>query len=217
MYLPKHFAEPRIEVMHELICAHPLASLVTHSPNGLDANHIPLQLVTGSSPFGTLQGHVARANPLWKDVDRQLEVLAIFQGPERYISPSWYTTKIETGKAVPTWNYAVVHAHGTLRTIDDAAWVRTHLKALTAHHEAALPSPWAISDAPADYIEKMIAAIVGIEIVITRLSGKWKTSQNQPLNNQLSVIEALVKNGTDASTKMAALIAEHTQKLQQPD
>lgn len=206
MYLPKHFAEPRVEVMHELMRAHPLATLVTLSSDGLDANHIPLQLVAGHSPFGTLQGHVARANPAWRDFDTDTEVLAIFQGPEGYISPSWYATKKETGKAVPTWNYAVVHARGALRVIDDASWVRAQIEALTTRNEAQLPHPWAVSDAPADYVEKLIAAVVGIEIVITRLTGKWKTSQNQPAENQAGVIAALRSHGHDNSTAMADLI-----------
>jgi transcriptional regulator len=203
MYLPKHFAEPRVEVMHELMRAHPLATLVTVTSNGLDANHIPLQLVADATPFGTLQGHVARANPLWQTFDKDVEVLVIFQGPDAYISPSWYATKKETGKAVPTWNYAVVHAHGMLRTIDDATWLRTQIEALTTRNEAALPHPWALTDAPDDYVEKMIAAVVGIEIEITRLSGKWKVSQNQPMENQAGILEALRSN---SNTAMADLV-----------
>lgn len=206
MYLPQHFAEPRIDVMHTLMRANPLATLVTLSSAGLDANHIPLQLVAGSSPFGTLQGHVARANPLWRDFDEKVEVLCVFQGPDGYISPSWYATKKEHGKAVPTWNYAVVHAHGKLRIIDDAGWLRAQIEALTTQHEAALPQPWAVGDAPADYTEKMIAAVVGIEITITRLAGKWKVSQNQPAENQTGVIEALRHNGRAESAAMADLV-----------
>lgn len=215
MYLPKHFAEPRIEVMHELMRAQPLATLVTLTSYGLDANHIPLQLVADASPFGTLQGHVARANPLWQDFDQSVEVLVIFRGPDSYISPSWYATKKETGKAVPTWNYAVVHAHGTLRVIDDAAWLRAQIEALTTHNEASLPQPWAVSDAPPDYIEKMISALVGIEIVITRLTGKWKTSQNQPAENQAGVMEALRADGRDSSAAMADLLAAHAKTANQ--
>jgi transcriptional regulator len=203
MYLPKHFAEPRIEVMHELMRAYPLATLVTFSSSGLDANHIPLQLVADATPFGTLQGHVARANPLWQDFDKNVEVLVIFQGPDAYISPSWYATKKETGKAVPTWNYAVAHAYGTLRIIDDASWLRAQIETLTTHNEAPLPHPWAVTDAPGDYIEKMIAAVVGIEIEITRLNGKWKVSQNQPAENQAGVVEALRDDG---NTAMADLV-----------
>lgn len=206
MYLPPHFAEPRVEVMHALMRASPLATLVTLSSTGLDANHIPLQLVAGSSPFGTLQGHVARANPLWQDFAENVEVLAVFQGADGYISPSWYATKKEHGKAVPTWNYAVVHAHGTLRIIDDTDWLRAQIEALTTQHEAALPHPWAVSDAPADYTQKLLAAVVGIEITITRLSGKWKVSQNQPVENQTGVIEALRCSGRAESTAMADLV-----------
>jgi transcriptional regulator len=205
MYLPKHFAEPRIEVMHELMRAYPLATLVTFSSSGLDANHIPLQLVADATPFGTLQGHVARANPLWKNAGEGGEagdVLLIFQGPDAYISPSWYPSKKETGKAVPTWNYAVVHAHGTLRVIDDAGWVRAQIETLTTQHEAALPHPWQVSDAPQDYVEKMVSAIVGIEIIITRLTGKWKVSQNQPAENQAGVVEALRNSGNNAMTEL---------------
>jgi len=172
MYLPKQFEEPRIEVMHELIRARPLATLVTLSVNGLDANHIPLHLADISSPFGTLRGHVALSNPMWHDLAKDIEVLAVFQDANAYISPSWYATKKETGKVVPTWNYAVVHAYGPLRVIDDASWVRTQLEALTAHNEAVFPEPWVVADAPHDFTEQLIENIVGIEIVISRLSGK---------------------------------------------
>ena len=217
MYLPKQFEESRVDVMHELMRTHSLATLITLAANGLVANHIPLQCVSGSSSLGTLQGHIARANPLWKDFDDNLEVLAIFQGANSYISPSWYVTKQETGKVVPTWNYAVVHAHGTLRIIDDANWLRTQIESLTKQNEAALPQPWSIADAPRDYIDKMISAIVGIEILITRLSGKWKVSQNQPSENQASVIEALRRNGDDGSTTMADLIEANARSSGKPD
>ena len=208
MYLPKHFAEPRIEVMHELMRVHPLATLITLSSTGLNANHIPLQLVAKASSFGTLQGHVARANPLWQDFDRDVETLAVFQGPDAYISPSWYATKKETGKTVPTWNYATVHAHGVLRVIDDATWVRAQIDALTTHNEAHLPHPWAVSDAPRDYVENMIAAVVGIEIVITRLAGKWKVSQNQPAKNQAGIVEALRSSGNNAMANLVEVRAK---------
>lgn len=207
MYTPKHFEEPRIEVMHELMRARPLATLVTLTSNGLNANHIPLHLADAPAPFGTLRGHVARANPLWRDFAKDVEVLAIFHGPDCYITPSWYATKQETGKIVPTWNYAVVHAYGTLRVIDDASWVRAQLEALTDHNEASFAQPWSVSDAPHEYTEKLIKAIVGFEIVITRLSGKWKVSQNQPAKNQASVIEELRNSGLHDAAEMAALVA----------
>jgi transcriptional regulator len=206
MYIPKHFDEPRIEVLHELIRARPLSTLVTLSSHGLNANHVPMLLSAEAGPFGTLHGHVARANPVWQDFSKEVEVLAIFHGPEAYITPSWYATKAETGKVVPTWNYAVAHAYGTLRIIDDASWLPAHLAALTAHNEAAFPAPWQLSDAPQDYTEKLMGAIVGIEIVITRLSGKWKVSQNQPAQNQETVIAGLRGQADGESQAMAALV-----------
>jgi len=209
MYTPKHFEEPRIAVMHELIRAHPLATLVTLTSGGLEANHIPMHLADEPAPLGTLRGHVARANPLWRDFAKDVEVLAIFHGPDSYITPSWYATKKETGKVVPTWNYAVVHAAGTLRVIDDATWVRAQLEALTAHNEAGFARPWAVSDAPHEYTDKLLEAIVGFEIAITRLTGKWKVSQNQPAQNQASVIEGLGSSGHRDAAQMAELVKAH--------
>jgi transcriptional regulator len=202
MYIPKHFAEDDVAEMHALMRANPLATLVSHGPAGLNANHIPLLLVDGN-----LQGHVARANPLWKAGNVAGEVLVVFQGDDSYISPSGYATKAEHGKVVPTWNYAAVHAYGELRVIDDPHWVFAQISALTAANEAALPQPWAVSDAPADYIDKMLGAIVGIEITITRLLGKWKVSQNQPAENRASLIAALEKAGDP----MAGLIQARQQ------
>jgi transcriptional regulator len=202
MYIPKHFAEDDVAEMHALMRTNPLATLVSHGAAGLNANHIPLLLVDGK-----LQGHVARANPLWKAGNVAGEVLVIFQGDDSYISPSGYATKAEHGKVVPTWNYAAVHAYGELRVIDDPHWIFAQISALTAANEAALPQPWAVTDAPADYIEKMLGAIVGIEISITRLLGKWKVSQNQPAVNQASLIAALEKAGDP----MAGLIRARQQ------
>jgi transcriptional regulator len=206
MYIPKHFDEPRVDVLHELIRTRPLSTLVTLSSGGLNANHIPLLLSADPSPLGTLRGHVARANPLWQDIAKDVEVLAIFHGPDAYITPSWYATKAETGKVVPTWNYAVAHAYGRLREIDDASWLRSHLEALTAHNEAKFSQPWRLADAPHDFTEKLIGAIVGIEIVISRLSGKWKLSQNQPPQNQAGVIDGLRAGGSDESLQIATLV-----------
>jgi transcriptional regulator len=190
MYLPKHFAEDDVAEMHALMRANPLATLVSHGPDGLNANHIPL-LLTDAEPHGKLQGHVARANPLWKEDSVTGEVLVVFHGDESYISPSGYATKAEHGKVVPTWNYVAVHAYGELRVIDDPDWILAQVSALTATNEATLPQPWAVTDAPADYIGKLLGAIVGIEITVTRLLGKWKVSQNQPPANQASLIRAL--------------------------
>ncbi len=206
MYIPKSFEELRIDVMHELIHAYPLATLVTHSVNGLNANHIPLLLSDLPTPNGTLQGHIARANPLMHEITNGIDALAIFHGPEAYITPSWYATKKETGKVVPTWNYAVVHAYGFLRIVDNASWLRTQLETLTKHNEASFAEPWAISDAPSEYIDKIMTAIVGIEMSITKLLGKWKVSQNQPRENQISVISGLKTSAPPKSKAMADLV-----------
>lgn len=210
MYIPRHFEAPNVEVMHEVIRASPLATLVTLSADGLNANHIPLHLTTSPAPWGTLQGHVARANPVLRDFEAKSEVLAVFHGPQCYITPSWYATKADTGKVVPTWNYVVVHAHGQVRVMDDAAWLRAQLEALTNHNEAAFPKPWAVADAPEDFTEKLIGNIVGFEVVITRLSGKWKVSQNQPQQNRASVIEGLNASAQPGSASMAELVAMAT-------
>ena len=192
--------------MHELVRAYPLATLVNHSSSGLNANHIPLHLSESPAPYGTLQGHIARANPLFDEIAGGIETLAIFHGPNSYITPSWYATKKETGKVVPTWNYVVVHAYGVLRVVDNASWLRAQLDALTDHNEGSFPKPWAVSDAPADHIERIMAAIVGVEMVITKLFGKWKVSQNQPTQNQASVISGLKADGLAESEAMAALV-----------
>ena len=210
MYIPKHFDASDTATLHALMQAQPLATLITLASSGLDANHLPLHLSTTLGPLGTLRGHVARANPLWKEPAQELDVLAVFHGVQAYVSPNWYPTKAEHGKAVPTWNYAVVHAHGRLKVVEDATWLRAHLDALTAHNEATQPQPWKPSDAPADYLEKMMAAIVGIEINITRLSGKFKLSQNQPSPNQTGVIEGLRATGLAPSIAMAAQVEQVT-------
>ena len=206
MYIPPQFEQPNIEVMHELIRNRPLATLITLGSEGINANHIPFHLSLTPEPFGVLRGHVARSNPIWSDLASNIDTLAIFHGPEAYISPSWYATKQEAGKVVPTWNYTVVHAYGSLRIIDDAVWVRAQLEALTNHNEAVFSEPWAVSDAPVDFTEKLIEALVGIEMVITRLSGKWKVSQNQPPQNQRSVIQGLKASGQADAMTMAALV-----------
>ncbi|TRZ96856.1 MAG: FMN-binding negative transcriptional regulator [Rhodocyclaceae bacterium] len=206
MYLPTHFEETRIEVLHALMREHPFATLVTHGADGLAANHLPLHLAAETGPFGALQGHVARANSLWQQ-SADTEVLVIFHGPQAYVTPSWYETKREHGKAVPTWNYVVVHAHGRMRVYDDPAWLRQQLETLVASHEAGFAEPWQIADAPPDYIDKMLTAIVGIEIVITDLKGKWKISQNQPPANRAGVAAGLRQQGTADTLQMAELVA----------
>ena len=174
MYIPAKYGEDRISVMHGLIASHPLGMVVTHGPDGLSADHIPFEVSapTGDAPFGILRAHVARANPLWRRDG--VQVLAAFQGATRYVSPSEFEEKALTGRVVPTWDYAVVHAHGTLRAVDDPVWLAALLERLTRRHEAGQAAPWAVSDAPRDYIDKLMAAIVGIEIRIERMEGKWK-------------------------------------------
>jgi transcriptional regulator len=206
MYVPEQFEEPRVGVMHELIRAQPLATLVTLSAGGLNANHIPFHLLESPAPFGTLRGHVARANPIHSDLRKDVEALAIFHGPDAYVSPSWYATKKESGKVVPTWNYVVVHAYGFVKVTDDTSWLRAQLEALTTQNEASLPQPWSISDAPGEYIEKLMGAIVGLEMVITRLVGKWKVSQNHPENNRAGVVAGLNAVDSPNTLAMAALI-----------
>ena len=212
MYIPKPFEEPRVDVMHELIRANPLATLVTQAADGLNANHIPFHLADIPAPFGALRGHVARANPILGDLEKNKEVLAIFHGPEAYITPSWYATKQETGKVVPTWNYAVVHAYGCLRVVEDETWLRAQLEALTNDNEAAFSAPWAVSDAPYEFTQKLLASIVGVEMVITRLSGKWKVSQNQPSQNQASVMLGLKNSDFPDAAAMLDLVEAAAKK-----
>lgn len=198
--------------MHELIRAQPLATLVTLSSSGLTANHIPLHLCPSPPPFGVLHGHVARANPILNDLPSDIESLAIFHGPQAYITPSWYATQKETGKVVPTWNYAVVHAYGFLRLVDNPVWLRAHLDGLTLHNEASFSDPWAVSDAPQEYIEKIMAHIIGIELVITKLWGKWKVSQNQSSQNQAGVVAGLRTSDLPGALGMAELIEVRAKK-----
>ncbi|MCK9189302.1 FMN-binding negative transcriptional regulator [Acidithiobacillus sp.] len=206
MYCPDPFAETRPEILRALIQRYPLATLVSVGANGLEANHIPLYLAPDEGPQPVLQGHVARANPLWREVSPDNEVLVIFQGPQHYISPSWYATKAETGKVVPTWNYAVVHAYGRLHVRDDPAWVRQQMVALTAQQENGFTLPWRVEDAPQDFTERLIQQVVGIEIPISRWVGKWKVSQNQPLCNRDSVVAHLAQQKQPDSEAMAEYV-----------
>jgi transcriptional regulator len=206
MYLPRHFEETRAPILHELIRAYPLGVLVGLTSSGLVANHIPFEVEPDPAPFGTLRGHVARANPFWRECAPDVEALAVFRGPDAYVSPAWYPTKHDTGKVVPTWNYAVVHAHGPVRFIEDRAWLRQLVEQLTNRHEAGRREPWRITDAPPDYIDRQLGAIVGIEIPITRLVGKWKVGQNRPPEDRAGVVEGLSHEGGDAAAAMARLV-----------
>ena len=192
MYLPKHFEETRAEVLHELIRTHPLGLLVTLADAGLQANPVPFMLdADPAGGPGILRAHVARANPLWRETRSDVEVLVVFQGPQAYVSPSWYPSKAEHGKVVPTWNYVMVQARGTLRAIDDPAWVRAFVTRLTTRHEAVQAKPWAVADAPPDFIEATARAIVGLEIRLSALVGKWKVSQNRSAADRAGVASGL--------------------------
>jgi transcriptional regulator len=207
LYLPTHFNETRIEVMRELMRAHPLSTLVTQCDSGLVANHVPVQTLDTPEPLGCIRGHVARANPLWREYRPETQALAIFQGPQVYISPAFYPSKAKSGEVVPTWDYAVVHASGTLRFIQDPDWLRGFVAGLTATHEAPRSVPWKIDDAPAPYIDKMLSLIVGFEFSIEALNGKWKVSQNRPQADRAGVIGNL-RNADDAdSHEIAEMLA----------
>jgi transcriptional regulator len=212
MYVPAHFAETRKEVLHDLIVQHPFGTLVTHGENGLDANHIPFELAGGEGELGVLRAHVARANPVWQEVANGDEVLVIFQAGNAYISPTWYPSKHETHKQVPTWNYQVVHAHGRITILDDERYVRGVVGRLTRTHEASLPTPWKMGDAPADYIDTMLKAIVGLQIEVTRLVGKIKLSQNKEARDIRGAGEALTAAGV--SPIGDAMLAEAAKKPQ---
>ena len=216
MYNPPLFKEDRVPVLHEFIRRYPFATLVTLTADGLSANHIPMEIAPDPGSFGTLRGHVSRSNPLWRDVSAEVDALAIFSGPQAYISPSWYPTKGETGKVVPTWNYAVVHARGPLRVIEDVAWLRRLVTELTNTHEHGRAQPWAITDAPDDYISKQLGAIVGLEMPISRLEGKWKVSQNRAEDDRAGVVTGLRERADPVSQAMADLVAEADRRLRTP-
>ena len=207
MYQPPHFREDRIEVQHDLIRAHPLGLLITSGPSGLLANPIPCLIYPDASVHGTLRLHLARANPHWQELAAVEECLAVFQGPQQYITPSWYPTKRVTGKVVPTWNYVTVHAWGRPRVIDDAAWLRRQVEDLTLLKEGGLPAPWKVDDAPPQFVASQLKAIVGVEIPIDRIEGKWKVSQNRVEQDRHGVVAEL-RGGSEAAEIMASLMAE---------
>lgn len=209
MYVPKHFEERDTPVLHSLIRSHPLGAWVTHAGQSLLVNHIPFLVDSDRGEHGTLMGHVARANPVWNSFSKEMASLVIFQGAQTYISPSWYPTKHAHGKAVPTWNYVVVHVEGVPRAIEDKNWLLEHVTRLSDLHESGSAVPWSVSDAPRDYIDTMLKAIVGIEIPIRAVVGKWKTSQNRSLPDKLGTIAGLYERGDAASKEMAALVQKH--------
>jgi transcriptional regulator len=208
MYIPRHNEEKRVSVMHELIVSQPLGTLVTVGSSGLFASHIPMILENDGSEFGVLKGHISRANTQWRDFVPTVDALAIFSGHQHYITPNWYPGTREHGKEVPTWNYVVVHAYGPLKVIEDKDWLLTNVEKLTNIHEAGSPVPWKVSDAPQDFIESQLNGIIGVEIPIRRLEGKWKVSQNRTESERKGVIEGLSKLNTPESLAMKALVEE---------
>ena len=213
MYLPSHFEESRPEVLHELVRTHPLGLLITVGPAGLQANPVPFMLDAGAAGEGdansapVLRAHVARANPVWREARTDVESLVVFQGPQTYISPSLYPSKAATGKVVPTWNYVMVQARGTLRVVDEAPWLHALVTRLTDKHEAARAEPWAVSDAPDDYVQTMLRAIVGIEITLSALTGKWKVSQNRNQADRDGVAAGLQEQADAGGAAQAAAMA----------
>lgn len=196
MYMPPAFRQTDGETLHALIRANPLGMLVTVSDGVPEANHLPF-LLSDEGDHGTLRGHVARANSVWKGADNT-PALVVFRGSDGYISPAWYQTKSETGKVVPTWNYSVVHARGSLRVVEDPAWLRDHVTSLVAAHESNRARPWSVADAPADFIDAMLGAIIGIEIPIAELVGKYKLSQNRSAADRESVLRGLTAERPEA-------------------
>jgi transcriptional regulator len=206
MYVPAHFAEDRIPVLHEAIRACGLATLVTLTADGMIASHVPLLLDPEKPPFGALIGHLARPNPQAREAIG--DALAIFLGPEGYITPSYYATKRETGKVVPTWNYTAIHAYGRLRFFDDRAELRDIVTRLTDRHENERAAPWLVTDAPADFVQGMLNGIIGFELVITRLEGKRKMSQNRPAADRTGVVTGLREDGRPDLADLVAEVAD---------
>jgi transcriptional regulator len=206
MYTPQHFAEERQDVLHAAIARTGLATLVTLGTDGLMATHLPLVLDPRAGPLGTLYGHVARGNPQWHDHIESVEALAIFLGPDAYISPSWYATRRQTGKVVPTWNYLSVHVYAPLRTFADRRRLRQHVERLTEREEASREDRWRLTDAPEDYVNGMLEGIVGVELPISRMEGKWKLSQNRPAADRLGAIAGLEMGGGPTERMVAELM-----------
>jgi transcriptional regulator len=206
MYQPDHFRVDDLAQLHALMRKRPFAALVSAGPAGLYGSHLPTVL-KHEGEFGVVECHLARANPHCQELAAVSEALMIFQGAEGYITPNWYATKAETGKVVPTWNYAVVHAYGRPEVKDDAAWLRRHVGELTAQQEKAEARPWQVSDAPERYIEVMLRGIIGFRFVITRLEGKWKMSQNREMPDRAGVVEGLGKRAAGDDAEIAAYVA----------
>lgn len=216
MYIPEQFAEHDPDELRRLITAYPLGTLVTLGSEGLSANHLPFELATGKAPNGALLGHVAHANAVWQDFSTEHEALVIFQGPSAYISPNWYPTKAETHRHAPTYNYATVHVYGRLIIHDDEKWLRGFLGRLTRRMEAPQPQPWKMGDAPRDFLQDLLGKIVGIEIEISRIVGKWKVSQNRLPVDRDGAALGLRATGDPEAVAMADLIADTAARTSTP-
>jgi transcriptional regulator len=208
MYEPPLHRQEDLAAEHQLIRKYPLGLLISHGPKGLLANAIPFLIDAVASRFGTLRAHVARANPQWEDLRVAEEALVVFQGVDHYISPSWYETKRETGKVVPTWNYLIVQARGRPQVIEDAGWLRMQIEALTRKKEAERAAPWAVSDAPDDFLAAQIRQIVGVEIEIADIRGKWKVSQNRKAEDRAGVIAGLRADPDEGAAEMAGIVEQ---------
>jgi transcriptional regulator len=206
MYLESHFKEDDITKLQQYIQDYSFGLLVIADEEGIDANHVPFYLSRQDGSLGYLQCHLARKNLAWQRLQDGAQVLAIFQGPDAYISPSWYETKKEHGRAVPTWNYMAIHAKGCAQVTHDPEWLKRHLNQLTDHHESNMATPWSVDDAPADYTERLVKGIVGIEIKVESLTGKLKASQNQPERNRLGIKAGLEKEEAKHKRNMSSFI-----------
>ena len=208
MYISKHHQFDDRDALFTLMEAYPLGAWVCSGEGGLIANHVPFYLDRNKGPFGTLVGHVSRANDVWRLASAGISSVVMFQGPQAYITPGWYPGKAQHGKVVPTWNYAVAHAHGVAGAIEDRDWLLDMLNRLTSVHEAGQPVPWRVSDAPADYLDKLLRAIVGIEIPIDRLEGKLKASQDEELQNRVGTVSGLQQLPSDEARAMAVFVRQ---------
>ena len=208
MYTPKHYAEPDVDALHALIDARPFATFVVFDGGRLVVNHMPFILDRRAGALGTLRGHVARANIVWRALPLAVESVIAFQGPHAYVSPNWVASKHDDGKAVPTWNYAVVHASGFAVAVEDKSWLVEHVTGLSDRHESGRPAPWRVSDAPVDYVDRMVGAIVGIEVEIRSLEGKWKMSQNRSTRDRESIVEGLEGQSDPNALEIARLMRQ---------
>ena len=208
MYVQTLFEEKRAHVMHELMQRYSLGSLILMTPSGMETNSLPMEVDTSSGEFGTLRCHFGRSNPIWKNLIHGMDAMVIFQGPNAYISPRWYVAGQKSKKALPSWNFAVVHAYGTPQVVDDKSWLLKHLAALVAQNECRQPMPWSLAEAPVDFVQQAAEQLIGVEIPITKLVGKWLVSQQRTVADRESLVSALRGCPHDISAAVADLIEQ---------